>query len=91
MPTYEQARSFERIGAGVHVSANVMKVLPSRRRAAVESLCGTGFGSSVSCWRRLIHSRRLDDCSLLPSVTNGRIFAVPYAAAHCCLDNQGPA
>src|SRR5215472_11978612 len=24
---YEQARSFERIGAGIHVSANVMKVL----------------------------------------------------------------
>jgi 6-hydroxynicotinate 3-monooxygenase len=24
---YEQARTFERIGAGIHVSANVMKVL----------------------------------------------------------------
>src|SRR5580692_7128738 len=24
---YEQARAFERIGAGIHVSANVMKVL----------------------------------------------------------------
>ena len=27
MRVYEQARSFERIGAGIHVSANVMKVL----------------------------------------------------------------
>jgi hypothetical protein len=31
-----------------------------------------------------LRGRRLDDCSLLPSVTNKRIFAMPCAAANRC-------
>ena len=38
---YEQARSFERIGAGIHVSANVMKVL--RHLGAEERLSRIGI------------------------------------------------
>jgi 6-hydroxynicotinate 3-monooxygenase len=42
---YEQAQSFERIGAGIHVSANVIKVL--RRLGAEQRLSQIGIHPDI--------------------------------------------
>ena len=47
---YEQARSFERMGAGIHVSANVMKVL--RRLDAEHRLSQLGIHPEIFTSRK---------------------------------------
>ena len=47
---YEQAQSFERIGAGIHVSANVMKVL--RRLGAERRLSQIGIHPDIFTSRK---------------------------------------
>src|SRR5262245_64396993 len=47
---FEQARSFERIGAGIHVSANVMKVL--RRLGAEQRLSQIGIHPDIFTSRK---------------------------------------
>jgi 6-hydroxynicotinate 3-monooxygenase len=71
---YEQARSFERIGAGIHVSANVMKVL--RRFGAEQSLSQIGIRPDV------FTSRKWDTGDVLFELPLGEIGERKYGAGY---------
>ena len=71
---YEQARSFERIGAGIHVSANVMKVL--RHLDADERLSQIGIHPDV------FTSRKWDSGEILFELPLGKIGQQNYGASY---------
>jgi 6-hydroxynicotinate 3-monooxygenase len=71
---YEQARSFERIGAGIHVSANVMKVL--RHLDADERLSEIGIHPDV------FTSRKWDTGEILFELPLGEIGEQKYGASY---------
>src|SRR5262245_8474284 len=71
---YEQARSFERIGAGIHVSANVMKVL--RHLDADERLSQIGIHPDV------FTSRKWDTGEILFELPLGKIGQQNYGASY---------
>jgi 6-hydroxynicotinate 3-monooxygenase len=71
---YEQARSFERIGAGIHVSGNVMKVL--RRLGAEQRLSQIGIHPDI------FTSRKWDNGDVLFELPLGEIGARKYGAGY---------
>jgi 6-hydroxynicotinate 3-monooxygenase len=71
---YEQARSFERIGAGIHVSANVMKVL--RYLDADERLSQIGIHPDV------FTSRKWDTGEVLFELPLGKRGEQKYGASY---------
>lgn len=71
---YEQARSFERIGAGIHVSANVMKVL--RYLDADERLNRIGIHPDV------FTSRKWDTGEVLFELPLGKTGEQRYGASY---------
>ena len=75
---YEQASSFERIGAGIHVSANVMKVL--RRLGAEQRLSQIGIHPDV------FTSRKWDTGDVLFALplgdTGERKYGASYITVH---------
>ncbi len=71
---YEQARSFERIGAGIHVSANVMKVL--RHLDADQRLCQIGIHPDA------FTSRKWDTGELLFELPLGKTGEQKYGASY---------
>jgi 6-hydroxynicotinate 3-monooxygenase len=71
---YEQAQSFERIGAGIHVSANVMKVL--RRLGAEQRLSQTGVHPDI------FTSRKWDTGDILFELPLGEIGERKYGAGY---------
>jgi 6-hydroxynicotinate 3-monooxygenase len=75
---YEQARFFERIGAGIHVSANVMKVL--RRLDAEQRLSQIGIHPDI------FTSRKWDTGDILFELplgsTGGRKYGASYITVH---------
>jgi 6-hydroxynicotinate 3-monooxygenase len=71
---YEQARAFERIGAGIHVSANVMKVL--RHLGAEERLSRIGIHPDK------FTSRRWDTGEVLFELPLGEAGEKKYGASY---------
>src|SRR5262249_32767122 len=71
---YEQARSFERIGAGIHVSANVLKVL--RRLGAEHRLSQIGIHPDT------FTSRKWDSGEVLFVLPLGHTGAQRYGASY---------
>ena len=75
---YEQAQSFERIGAGIHVSANVMKVL--RRLGADQRLSQIGIHPDI------FTSRKWDTGDVLFELplgdTGERKYGASYITVH---------
>ena len=71
---YEQARSFERIGAGIHVSANVMKVL--RRLDAEHRLSQIGIHPDT------FTSRKWDSGEVLFELPLGDTGEKKYGASY---------
>jgi 6-hydroxynicotinate 3-monooxygenase len=71
---YEQAQSFERIGAGIHVSANVMKVL--RRLGAERRLSQIGIHPDI------FTSRKWDTGDVLFELPLGEIGERKYGAGY---------
>src|SRR6516162_2160500 len=71
---YEQARSFDRIGAGIHVSANVMKVL--RRLDAEHRLSQIGIHPDT------FTSRKWDSGDVLFELPLGDAGARKYGASY---------
>jgi 6-hydroxynicotinate 3-monooxygenase len=75
---YEQARSFERIGAGIHVSANVMKVL--RQLGAEQRL------SQIGIHPDMFTSRKWDTGEVLFELplgdTGERKYGASYITVH---------
>jgi 6-hydroxynicotinate 3-monooxygenase len=71
---YEQARSFERIGAGIHVSANVMKVL--------RHLDADGRLSEIGIHPDVFTSRKWDTGDILFELPLGTTGAQKYGASY---------
>jgi 6-hydroxynicotinate 3-monooxygenase len=71
---YEQARSVERVGAGIHVSANVMKVL--RRLGAEQRLSQIGIHPDI------FTSRKWDTGDILFELPLGDIGERKYGAGY---------
>jgi 6-hydroxynicotinate 3-monooxygenase len=71
---YEQARFFERIGAGIHVSANVMKVL--RRLGAEQRLSQIGIHPDI------FTSRKWDSGEVLFELPLGDAGERKYGASY---------
>lgn len=71
---YEQAQSFERIGAGIHVSANVMKVL--RSLDAAQQLSAIGMHPDT------FTSRKWDTGEVLFELPLGDIGEQKYGASY---------
>src|SRR4029077_15459727 len=71
---YEQARTFERIGAGIHVSANVMKVL--RHLDAEHRLSQIGIHPDI------FTSRQWDSGEVLFELALGNIGEQKYGASY---------
>ena len=71
---YEQARAFERIGAGIHVSANVMKVL--------RSLDAERWLSEIGIHPDAFTSRKWDTGEILFELPLGEIGDAKYGAAY---------
>lgn len=71
---YEQARSFERIGAGIHVSANVMKVL--RRLGAEQRL------NEIAIHPDVFTSRKWDTGEVLFELPLGGTGEQKYGAGY---------
>ena len=71
---YEQAQAFERIGAGIHVSANVMKVL--RHLDAEHGLSRIGIHPDV------FTSRKWDNGEILFELPLGRTGEQKYGASY---------
>jgi 6-hydroxynicotinate 3-monooxygenase len=71
---YEQAQSFERIGAGIHVSANVIKVL--RRLGAEQRLNQIGIHPDI------FTSRKWDTGDVLFELPLGEIGERKYGAGY---------
>src|SRR5262245_47724114 len=71
---YEQARSFERIGAGIHVSANVLKVL--RHLDAEHRLSQVGIHTDACT------SRKWDSVEVLFELPLGHIGEEKYGASY---------
>jgi 6-hydroxynicotinate 3-monooxygenase len=71
---YEQARAFERIGAGIHVSANVMKVL--RHLDAEQRLSRIGLHPDV------FTSRKWDTSEILFELPLGATGEQQYGASY---------
>jgi 6-hydroxynicotinate 3-monooxygenase len=71
---YEQARSFDRIGAGIHVSANVMKVL--RHLDAEQRLSRLGIHPDA------FTSRKWDSGEILFELPLGHIGEQKYGASY---------
>src|SRR5262245_49164666 len=75
---YEQARSFERIGAGIHVSANVMKVL--RRLDAEHGLSRIGIHPDTFTSRKWDTGEVLFELPL--GTTGERQYGASYITVH---------
>jgi 6-hydroxynicotinate 3-monooxygenase len=75
---YEQARSFERIGAGIHVSANVMKVL--RRLGAEQRLSQIGIRPDIFTSRKWDTGEVLFELPL--GDTGERKYGASYITVH---------
>lgn len=75
---YEQARSFERIGAGIHVSANVMKVL--RHLGAEHGLSQIGIHPDMFTSRRWDTGEILFELPL--GATGERNYGASYITVH---------
>src|SRR5215472_6847169 len=71
---YEQARSFERIGAGIHVSANVMRVL--------RYLDADRWLSEIGIHPDVFTSRRWDTGEILFELPLGKIGEQKYGASY---------
>jgi 6-hydroxynicotinate 3-monooxygenase len=71
---YEQARAFERIGAGIHVSANVMKVL--RHLDAEKRLSRIGIHPDM------FTSRKWDTGEILFELPLGKLGEQKYGASY---------
>src|SRR5215470_2976051 len=71
---YEQARSFERIGAGIHVSANVMKVL--------RHLDADRWLSQIGIHPDTFTSRKWDSGEILFELTLGATGEQKYGASY---------
>ena len=78
---YEQARFFERIGAGIHVSANVMKVL--RRLGAEQRLSQIGIHPDIFTSRRWDTGEVLFELPL--GETGARKYGASYITATICM------
>jgi len=75
---YEQARSFERIGAGIHVSANVMKVL--RHLEAEQGLSRIGIHPDKFTSRKWDTGEVLFELPLGPA--GERAYGASYITVH---------
>jgi 6-hydroxynicotinate 3-monooxygenase len=75
---YEQARSFERIGAGIHVSANVMKVL--RHLGAEHRLSRIGIHPDAFTSRKWDTGEILFELPL--GTTGERSYGASYITVH---------
>jgi hypothetical protein len=75
---YEQARSFDRIGAGIHVSANVMKVL--RRFGAEQRLSQIGIHPDIFTSRKWDTGEVLFELPL--DGTGERKYGASYITVH---------
>src|SRR5262245_21677621 len=75
---FEQARSFERIGAGIHVSANVMKVL--RRLGAEQRLSQIGIHPDIFTSRKWDTGEVLFELPL--GDTGERNYGASYITVH---------
>lgn len=71
---YEQAPAFERIGAGIHVSANVMKVL--------RGLDADAWLSKIGIHPDAFTSRKWDTGEILFELTLGEIGQAKYGATY---------